>query len=132
MTPPRISDWRFTGDNEVGFDEVVVGDWLHAEMMDDDSVFVNVAGRAFWIDTSKPGGKITMEEDRRCKECGLQEHSRRCKTGKAASKEVAERDKMRAAERHRELMAMPIDELRKEVRMLRGILAGPKQRKGGK
>jgi hypothetical protein len=40
------------------FDEVVVDDWLHAEMMDRRSCFVSVAGLSIWIRIGKNGAEI--------------------------------------------------------------------------
>lgn len=44
------------------FDEVVVDDWLHAEMMDTRSVFITVAGLALWLHLTPKGAVVTHAE----------------------------------------------------------------------
>lgn len=44
------------------FDEVVVDDWLHVEMMDTRSAFVQVAGLCLWLKIGKDGAVITEVE----------------------------------------------------------------------
>lgn len=87
--------WRVQGDvaadtSRLGsFDEIVVGhrdeeSWLHVEMLDHNSAFVQVADRCLWVYAPrKQAPRITMEEVRpwrpwkRCrkrpsgKRCGL-------------------------------------------------------------
>jgi hypothetical protein len=46
------------------FDEVVVDDWLHAEMMGARSVFVNVGGLALWLRLTKDGARVSGAEIR--------------------------------------------------------------------
>lgn len=71
------SSWRFqTGGslevhNDPGplkiserFDEVVVDDWLHAEMMDTRSCFVRVGDLALWLKLGPGGAEITDFEIR--------------------------------------------------------------------
>jgi hypothetical protein len=71
--------WRVQSDERGCFDEIVVvtgrerraglrksGLMLHAEMMNDRSIFVDVAGVAIWVHTGPDGvARITMSEDRR-------------------------------------------------------------------
>lgn len=68
------SHWRFQTEatlaieSRVGaratgrFDEVVVDDWLHAEMMDRRSCFVSVAGLSIWLRIGKNGAEISEIE----------------------------------------------------------------------
>lgn len=46
------------------FDEVVVDDWLHAEMMDTRSCFVTVGALALWLKLTPSGAEITHVEIR--------------------------------------------------------------------
>lgn len=71
--------WRVQSDDRGRFDEIVVvvgkatkprsrgdGLFLHAEMMDNRSCFIDVAGLCFWVHTGKDGvARITGAEDRR-------------------------------------------------------------------
>jgi hypothetical protein len=66
--------WRVQSDERGRFDEVVVtagrlprgGMIFHAEMMDDRSCFVDVAGLAIWVYVGRDGvARISMVEDRR-------------------------------------------------------------------
>lgn len=51
--------WRVQSDDDGGFDEIVVGRgdtlMLHAEMMSDRSMFVDVAGLKIWVGIGKDG-----------------------------------------------------------------------------
>jgi hypothetical protein len=48
------------------FDEIAVGHWLHVEMMDNRSAFVNLGGRCYWLHMPRTGEvQITHAEDRR-------------------------------------------------------------------
>ena len=71
--------WRVQSDDRGRFDEIVVvtgkspkpgqpesGFILHAEMMDNRSCFVDVAGVCLWVHVGTDGvARITMSEDRR-------------------------------------------------------------------
>ena len=69
-------EWRVQGDrpadiSQLGpFDEIVVGRraqeaWLHVEMLDDASAFVQIADRCFWVHVPAKGKpRITWEEER--------------------------------------------------------------------
>ena len=79
MTRRRERDaglpWRVQGVDGVlstgplgAFDEIAVGDpcWLHAEMLDGDSCFVQIADRKLWVHIKADGtAEITNEEDER-------------------------------------------------------------------
>lgn len=54
--------------NSERFDEVVVDDWLHAEMMDARSCFVQVAGLAITLKLTKSGAVVTNVEVRENRE----------------------------------------------------------------
>lgn len=61
--------WRFQTDDEGGFDELVVGRGpgmlIHAEMMDERSIFVDVAGLCVWAYVGKDGvARVTHTENR--------------------------------------------------------------------
>jgi len=72
--------WRVQSDERGRFDEIVVvtgkmpkagahasGLILHAEMMNDRSCFVDVAGLCLWVHVGRDGiARITSQEDRRC------------------------------------------------------------------
>lgn len=85
--------WRAKGDREADtaalgpFDEIVVGErefdaWLHVEMMNDRSAFVQIADRCFWVYIpSKGAPRITSEETRpwrQFKRCRRRPGGRRC------------------------------------------------------
>ena len=64
-----LRTWRAQGDDGAdkhtgvsGFDEVVVGDWLHAEAMDDDAVWMRVGPLRFWI--RKHGERVRIKIER--------------------------------------------------------------------
>ena len=72
--------WRVQSDDRGDFDEIVVrkgkaggkgrrgmdGLILHAEMMNDRSCFVDVAGLCLWVHVGRDGiARITHQEDRR-------------------------------------------------------------------
>ena len=70
--------WRVQSDDEGRFDEIAVvtgnepspgklgGLILHAEMMDNRSCFIDVAGLCLWVHVGKDGNaRITYAEDRR-------------------------------------------------------------------
>lgn len=74
--------WRVQSDEQGRFDEIVVkigrapkpgsrekggnGLILHAEMMNNRSCFVDVAGLCFWVTVGRDGvARITNQEDRR-------------------------------------------------------------------
>ena len=74
--------WRVQSDDRGLFDEIVVrkgraprkgngkgahgGLILHAEMMDDRSCFIDVAGLCLWVHVGRDGvARITHQEDRR-------------------------------------------------------------------
>jgi len=75
----RSHDWRVKSDERGHFDEVVVivgrktapgqardGLILHAEMMDERSCFLDVAGLCLWVHVGRDGvAEITWVEDRR-------------------------------------------------------------------
>lgn len=71
----KRQEWRFQtrcvslkqDDLRESFNEVVVGDWLHAEALDTDnrSAYVDIAGLTFWVHIRNKGPVITMCEDRR-------------------------------------------------------------------
>jgi hypothetical protein len=44
------------------FDEIVVGNWLHVEMLNNDSAFCRIGDICFWVKTRT--GEITYAEDR--------------------------------------------------------------------
>lgn len=87
-------EWRVQGDVAAAetpplgpFDEIVVGrrygePWLHVEMLDDKSAFVQVADRCFWVHVPAKGApQITMEEIRPWlpfKRCRKRPSGRRC------------------------------------------------------
>lgn len=63
-----LSPWRVQGStgelkrltDKGEFDEIVVGDWLHVEAMDADSVWVRLGNRVF--DVFSEGGAIVVKE----------------------------------------------------------------------
>jgi hypothetical protein len=71
--------WRVQSDERGCFDEIVVrkgktavgargGLILHAEMMNERSCFVEVAGLCIWVTVKRGIARIAMVEDRRTKE----------------------------------------------------------------
>ncbi len=57
--------WRVQGDHAGRFDEIVVGHFLHAEMMHDGACWIQVCGHCFWVKIDRNGyGAITLTEDR--------------------------------------------------------------------
>ena len=64
------ASWRVQSDERGHFDEIVVGTgrsyWLHAEIMDDRSAFIDVAGLCFYVYQDANGlARISYCEDRR-------------------------------------------------------------------
>lgn len=60
--------WRVQSDDEGGFDEIAVtskaGCLIHAEMMDERSIFVSIGSHRVWAYVNKQGVvKVTGTED---------------------------------------------------------------------
>ncbi len=70
MARRKALPWRFQTDAATGFDELVVGIGgrpclLHAEMMNERSIFVTVGDLAIWATADKHGNtKVTHTERR--------------------------------------------------------------------
>lgn len=70
MKKSKRSDWRVQGvktEADVkplgAFDEIVVGDWLHVEMMDNGSAFVRLGSTCFWVNVKRGITYIEQRDD---------------------------------------------------------------------
>ncbi len=55
--------WRFQTSHDGGFDELVLGDFLHVEMNNDRSGYLVLFNRQFWFAVDKDGKSFLVDEE---------------------------------------------------------------------